>query len=156
MKHRIKKIIRKLAKRFSHTIQFDGNQMKLSDNRNEIVISSLRNNRIVVKYNVLEGFNEVAVIESDLFGVLIDLLQRNTIDMDLRFHRTFNANLFRQSEGQEVSDVLKKISTKLDKSKDVHFTYGGNMYEIEYYDGLVLIMGILEPFGHTVLELEIK
>ncbi|MCR9154376.1 MAG: hypothetical protein NXI09_09720 [Bacteroidetes bacterium] len=153
MNHQLKKHIRILSERFGYVIDYYGSKLKLSNELNDIFVDSPDKYGLVIEFNGLDEVKRVKLKESEVCGFLIELMRRVDLYSKARTPLPIDPDLFKQSEGYELSVLLKRIKEKVENEKVESFQYGGNMFEIEYYKGLVILMGITEGFGTGVIEL---
>ena len=154
MEHRTKKNIRILTERFGHQIDYVGDQLVLRNSFGEIKLSSPDKYETIVSFDTHEGTNELKVQENEICGLIIELMNRQNIEGHWRNPGILRETEFAIAERQELTKCLDDIKAKMEKEQLDQFEYGGNMYNIEYYKGLVIIRGITSGFGTAVIPLD--
>ena len=60
---------------------------------------------------------------------------------------------FWYSEGYSLSECVDDIRLKVQREEITRFCYGGNMYDIEFFEGLIIVRGITSGFGTSVIDI---
>lgn len=135
----IKKNIRLLSEKFNHEIFYSESLLLIKSKLNFIEILPLSKEKILIKYNIEKGTDEVEILTEYIYDLLINIFHRN----ELTKVNLNEGDLLSIVDLEEEFTDIKKIEEKVFDliSENTHYyNFGGNRVLIQYYkNSLILI-----------------
>lgn len=154
MSLKTKKIIKILAQRYKHSICYEGDKMILKSNINYIEIT-IAKNMVKISYNINQGYGNNELDFINVYDFLIKVLTRYDIT-EVNENKGFliQLNDYIKEEGKMVKKSLSKLISDLKNNKIKYRDLGGNRYEGEYIDGVLLLKDDLGLDKSNIIELK--
>ncbi|MCD8435949.1 hypothetical protein LNJ03_11665 [Tenacibaculum dicentrarchi] len=151
----IKKNIRIIAEKFYHLIEYDKDIIILKNQMNDIRIWQEDKYGINISFNLLDKHRHLKVAIDRIYHVIIELLSRkkNIENVKINYEMILTIEDWINEEGdfgkQQLEKLKKDLKTKNIKYRDL----GGNRYEAEFYDGILILNDNLCYASSNIIEL---
>src|SRR6218665_1702142 len=135
----IKKNIRILSEKFNHQISYFESLILIKNNFNFIEIFQFSKEKILVKYNIANGVDEVEIFTEDIYDLLINIFYRRELNK-VSLHK---GDLLNVKDLEEEFIDIKKIEDKLFElmSKNIqYYDFGGNRVLTQYYKNILIVI----------------
>ena len=155
MNKEIKKHIRILAEKFNHLIEYDKDILVLKNEINDIRIFQEDKYGINVSFNLLDKYRHLKVTTDRIYDVIIELLRRgkNTQDVELNSEMILTVEDWINEEGDFAKKQLEKLKKDLKTENIKYRDLGGNRYEVEFYNGILILTDDLCFASSNIIEL---
>ena len=155
MNKEIKKHIRILAEKFNHLIEYDKDILVLKNEINNIRIFQEDKYGINVSFNLLDKYKHLKVTTDRIYDVIIELLSRgkNTQDIELNSEMILTIEDWINEEGDFARKQLEKLKKDLKTENIKYRDLGGNRYEAEFYNGILILTDDLCFASSNIIEL---
>ncbi|QCE40948.1 hypothetical protein [Psychroserpens sp. NJDZ02] len=150
----IKKHIRILAEKFNHLIEYDKDILVLKNQMNDIRIWQEDKYDINVSFNLLDKHRHLKVKIDRTYDVLIELLRRQkNQDVELNSEMILTIKDWINEEGDFARQQLENLKKDLKTENIKYRELGGNRYEVEFYDGILILTDDLCFASSNVIKL---
>ena len=154
MNNTIKKHIRLLAEKFNHSIEYVGNGLTIQNSINFIEISPVSESKSIFTYNVDGEKVKKSIDNSIIYDLLIDCITRTSSDaLSLKNSTPITIDDWVNEEGVWAIDALNKLKKEIREGTISDKVLGGNRFEVEYYQGLLILTDDLCWGRSNVIEL---
>ena len=142
LKKEFKKHIRVLAEKYNHRVEYIKDVMVLKNEINEIKLWKTDKYGINVTYNLKEGELKVLKIETqNVYDLILDLLCRTEQKiLTIKTGDLITLKYWINEEGEFVENQLEKLKADLKLEQITSRELGGNRYEAEFYNGVLILM----------------
>ena len=137
----IKKHIRILAEKFNHLIEYDKDILILKNQQNDIRIWQEDKYGINISFNLKNKSKYLKINTDRIYDIVIELLKRgnNTQNIEINSEMVLTLEDWINEEGDFARKQLEELKKDL-KLKDIKYReLGGNRYEAEFYDGILIL-----------------
>ena len=135
----IKKNIRLLSERFNHEIFYSESSLLIKSKLNFIEILPHSKEKILIKYNIEKGTDEVEILTECIYDLLINIFHRN----ELTKVNLNEGDLLSIVDLEEEFTDIKKIEEKVFDliSENTHYyNFGGNRVLTQYYKNSLILV----------------
>lgn len=152
MDNSTKKHIKILAERFSQLIEYDRDILIL---RNDIRVWQKDKYGYNISFNLLGKHRLLKVSIDGIYNVVIQLLRRenNTQDVELKSEVVLTVEHWVSEEGDFAREQLEKLKKDLKTESIKYRDLGGNRYEAEFYNGILILTDDLCFLSSNIIEL---
>lgn len=135
----IKKNIKLISEKFNHEISYSESLLLIKSKLNFIEILPFSKEKILIKYNIEKGTDEVEILTEYIYDLLINIFHRS----ELTKVNLNKGDLLSIVDLEEEFTDIKKIEEKVFDliSENTHYyNFGGNRVLTQYYkNSLILI-----------------
>ena len=141
MNKELKSHIRKLAKKFNHEIEYQNDIVVLKSEMNKIELWEPDKNGVNISYNLSDNnFDKLKVEHDGVYDILIDLFRREKgSKLTLKNGVLLTIEEWIKEEGEFAKEKFEELKKDLHSEQIEFRELGGNRYEAEYYDGLLIL-----------------
>jgi len=151
----IKKHIKILAQKFNHSVEYKKDILIFKNEVNEIKIWQKDKYSINISFNLLNKPKQVKIITERIYDFVIELFQRknNSEDIKLNSEMILTIDDWVNEEGDFAKQQLEKLKRDLKTEKITSRQLGGNRYEAEFYNGIIILTDDLYFSASNIVEL---
>ncbi|OCA69808.1 hypothetical protein BBI01_16950 [Chryseobacterium artocarpi] len=141
----IKKNIRLLSEKFNHEISYYENGVLIKSEKNFIEIIPQHQKKLLVKYNIEDGIDEVEILDFEIYDLLINIFRRKELET-IALNLSFPLNL--KDLEEEFGDLNKfeEYLMSLVESNTDYINIGGNRVLTEFYKNTLILR---DDIGHA-------
>jgi len=151
----IKKHIKILAQKFNHSIEYEKNVLILKNDVNEIKIWEENKYGINISFNLLNKLKQVKITTERIYDFMIELFQRRNSSEDIKLNSEMILTIddWVNEEGDFAKQQLEKLKNDLKTENIKYRQLGGNRYEAEFYNGIIILTDDLYFAASNIVEL---
>lgn len=137
--HERKNIIKVLAERYHHKIQYEQNYLLLTSNTNKIELQEQKYS-YTVKYNTDKEFLTIESEKALIFDTLIQLFTRYTSHpITIQEKHLLELKDYFSEEGKRAQKDWENFAKKQKVTAEDSYVFFGNRIELEYFKGIYIL-----------------
>lgn len=140
----IKKNIRLLSEKFNHEISYYEKGILIKSDKNFIEIIPQHQKKLLVKYNIEDGINEVEILDFEIYDLLINIFRRKELET-IALNLSFPLNLEDLEEFGDLNKFEEYLMSLVESNTD-YINIGGNRVLTEFYKNILILR---DDIGHA-------